>query len=515
MKLDPAKVMAIPSIRIGALAAGESAFRPLSAIAFMQVIGVHGERAARLCAFALGIGLAVALAIYWYVQLPIARFYHANRRGDVSESVARGAAAATWSMPIAIAVVWALGWATSYAVVLVELGSDAIAEAVLFIIAQSVGAFCTAHALAIWATTDTRRELDRHARAHGLSARLPASTIRGRLTIYAIGLGICASSYVAAIMLAARTHATSDTAVIVAISVGIGIVLGFGAVCGSLIGDHMARPIDELAAAIAAVAAHGTASRVERIARHERDEVGDLVEGTNEMIDRLAEAETEALSANDQVAVANAELAVRVAEASATLAREVASRAAVASELAVVERIGAALRPATPTIDGFDIACAHVTATHLFDVQGRWIVAGAIDGDGLAGSLQLVMLQSIIAALTATQPLATPAWLVEQARGLVARSLPSPHGAPLVAVRCDEQGVVTIGGDALGLWRVAAGRASRCTAGTLTLEPGETLIATVAGSDVIEASGAGSATERAAQLAALNVFAVVVQRPSA
>jgi hypothetical protein len=257
------QMMDVPWVRIAALASGELAFRPLSAIAFMQVIGVdhdvsRSQVVPHLVA-ALGIAWAIKLVLYWLVQLPIARFYHAERRGEITDRVARGAASATWSMPMTVAIAWTVGWAASYGVVVYLDARSAVVEASLFICGQAVGAFCTAHALAIWATTRTRRGLDVRARARGLSARLPASTIRGRLIIYATGIGLTASCYVAGIVLAARVHPPGATAVVLAVAIGVGIVLGFGAICGTLIGGHMAQPIDELAQAVAVVADRGSA----------------------------------------------------------------------------------------------------------------------------------------------------------------------------------------------------------------------------------------------------------------
>jgi serine phosphatase RsbU (regulator of sigma subunit) len=379
-------------------AALDLTFKLLVGLAFFQVMGARPgllQTTVMIC----GPVWVIWLGVVWWLARPV------ELAAEPSAAELQRAGERCAKLPTWLAAIWTVQWAGAFsAVIAIEGGFDLASS--LFIIALILGPVPLAHAMVLWLSAPDTRRIELAASDRGIMLVLPRSTIGRRLLLYAFSLVIAPSAYMAAIGVAARIHATSSDALVIAIGIGFAAVAVYAVLTSLLITTALTRPIVEMSDVVRVIAEHGTVARVGQIPRYQHDELGVLVSLTNEMVRRLEHTErgrTEAVTKLEQLA--------------RTLELRVEKRE---HELALARRIQTSILPQTWNVDELDIAATMVTATEVggdyYDIlprpRGGWIAIGDVSGHGVSAGLIMLMLQCITASLVDAFPNASASELV-------------------------------------------------------------------------------------------------------
>lgn len=352
----------------GTFAALDLTFKGLVGAGFVHVMGGRGELVGTIFQVCTPIWLVWLGFVWWSARLP------------TDPAAARDRCA---RLPTRLAIAWGVQWTGALATVIVVDGHGFDMANGLFLLAMMLGPPPLAHALTAWLTAPEVRRLE----AAGATAPR-RTTIRSRMTFYALCLVIAPSAYMAAIGAAARLHDTSETTFAIAMIVGFTAITVFAILTALLISTAVTRPLVDMAQVITRL---GTSEAHGRIPRYQHDEIGVLVTLANEMLDRLEVTERDR------------------ATALATLESQVQAREA---ELALARRIQTSLLPNTLAIDDLEVAAKMVTADEVggdyYDVlpqpRGGWIAIGDVSGHGVNAGLIMLMLQCITAAIVEIRP---------------------------------------------------------------------------------------------------------------
>ncbi len=359
----------------GTFAALDLTFKALVGAGFVHVMGGRGELVGTIAMVCAPIWLVWLGFVYWSTR-PVDR---------ASPDVARERCA---QLPTILAIAWGMQWTGGLALVVVVDGHGFDLANGLFLLAMMLGPAPLAHAMTVWLVSSDLRQLEAECAAHGVAPQPRVSTIRSRMMFYALCLVISPSAYMAALGAAARIHDPGDTTFAVAMLVGFTAITVFAILMASLISTAVTRPLVDMAKVIERL---GTTKQIGRIPRYQHDEIGVLVQLTNEMLERLERTE-----GDREAALAKLESKVQAREA----------------ELALARRIQTSLLPNQLAIDDLEVAAKMVTADEVggdyYDVlpqlRGGWIAIGDVSGHGVNAGLIMLMLQCITAAIVQVRP---------------------------------------------------------------------------------------------------------------
>jgi serine phosphatase RsbU (regulator of sigma subunit) len=422
---------------VATFAALDATFKLLVTPAFFQVVGATG-RIGDLVASMLPIivpAWVLWLVGVWVCSRPIDRYVGSPESARTDDKLARAAAACA-RLPLRLALLWVAQWFVPFTAIVLVDGTLDVGVA-CFLGALLLGPLPLAHALAVWLSTPTLRGLDLVARERGVAIDLPRVTLRRRLTMYALCIAIAPSAYMAAIGFSARIQLAAFDTVVIAFGIGFLAVAVFAVLVTLLVSSALTRPVVEMASVVRTIA-DGSSGKIGRIPRHARDEIGELVGLTNEMIERLERTESERTVARIKLEQLAQTLEQRVDERTrslietrVSLEQAIAARSKVEQELAIAKRIQTSILPTGWNIEGLDVAAAMVTAAEVggdyYDIlprpHGGWIGIGDVSGHGVGAGIVMLMVQSITATLVDAFPDASTRDLVVAIDRLLSRNI--------------------------------------------------------------------------------------------
>jgi len=199
-------------------------------------------------------------------------------------SLARVVARLALSLSGTWAAKWMLEWGTF---AIVAGAADSRPAQVSLLLATFAGPFVLGHALATVVTVAERRSVAALLGARGLpSPEVPS--LRARLALYGLGLSGAPSCYLGLLALSPAT----TSAKLVLVPVFALTVCSWGALCAFLVTSSITARLRPLGDAILAITEAGSVRDARRLPVERADELGHIIRATNDMVARLAEAET-------------------------------------------------------------------------------------------------------------------------------------------------------------------------------------------------------------------------------
>jgi serine phosphatase RsbU (regulator of sigma subunit) len=458
-------------------AALDLTFKALVGLAFLMIMG-GGDPARRDVVIDLllrigGPAWIVWLVLVWVLVRPIDELAVGDVERQVRDDLVERAGGVSARLPLRLASLWSLQWVGPFGAIAWVAGTGSSTIAVLlFLAALVLGPFPLAHALVVWMVTPSRRAIDILGHERGISLDIPQVTIRGRLTVYALCMVIAPSAYMAAIGLAGRAQMVSAQALAIAVGVGFLAVTVYAILLMLLVSTTLTRPLTDMAEIARSIAKKGETRTLARVPRLERDELGALVDLTNEMIEQLTRTEAEREIAQRDLEQLALSLEQRVQERTKELDQQVAERARLELQVAVAQHIQTSILPREWRVDGLEIAAKMVVATDVggdyYDILprpgGAWLAVGDVSGHGIGAGLIMMMLQSITAAFVEGCPTASTRELVVGINRVISENirlrLRGDDYVTFMLLRYDTGGRVRHAGahDHPIVWRASSGR---------------------------------------------------------
>ena len=456
-------------------------FKLLVGLAFVQVMGGDSEALWHWLPRIVVPSWFLWCFVMWFLARPLDHFAAAERAGEHDDAILQRAAIVSVRLPRRMAIAWSLHWSVTFLLVAMAVGTvPSVFAIACFIVALTLGPYPLAHALTAWLVAPAKREVDRVAHAHGVTLAIPKVTLRSQLMVYAFCLSVAPTAYMASIGVASLVQRLPFETVMVAVNAGFGAVAVFAVLTTLLVSSTLTRPVTDMADVVRNIARKG-GEKLGRIPQQQRDEIGVLVELTNEMLDRLERTEREREFARATLEDLNRNLEERVkertdrlVEARAVIEQEKAQREKAGHELAVARRIQTSILPRQWSVKGLDIAATMVTATEVggdyYDILprpfGGWIGIGDVSGHGVGAGLIMMMLQSITATLVDARPNASTRDLVIAIDRVLAHNIRQRLGAndfvTFTLLRYEDGHVRFAGAhEELIVWRAKTGRCER------------------------------------------------------
>jgi serine phosphatase RsbU (regulator of sigma subunit) len=398
-------------------AALDLTFKALVSLAFLMVMGgndpARRDQVVDLLLRIAGPTWALWLLFVWLLVRPIDQLALAEKSGRAGNEVLELAGVASARLPLRLALLWSAEWAVPFSAIAWVAGTGSSTMAVsLFLLALLLGPFPLAHALMVWMVTPSRRAIDIEAHERRISLPTPKVTIRSRLTVYALCMVVAPSAYMAAIGVAGRAQMVSSRGLAIAVGVGFLAVIVFATLLMLLVSNTLTRPVTDMTEVVRSIAEKGATRTVGRVPRLERDELGALVELTNEMIERLVDTEIEREAARANLEQLARSLEQRVQQRTQELDEQIAERARLQLQMDVAHRIQTSILPRAWQVDGLDVAAKMVVAMDVggdyYDILprpgGAWLAVGDVSGHGIGAGLIMMMLQSITASFVGGFP---------------------------------------------------------------------------------------------------------------
>jgi serine phosphatase RsbU (regulator of sigma subunit) len=358
-------------------------FKLLVGLGFLEAMGAHSAEARSDLERTIVVVATPAVLLWftslWWMMRPFLRYAAAQAANALTDDIVRSAAEASGTIALRIALCWTAEWVTLFSIIVVLDGQGFNAANLSFLGAMATGPFPIGFGLTVWATSAIRRDIDLTANLRGIAYAPRPSTLRTRLLMYGLTLAFAPSSYMAAMGASATIHGASLHSLELSTAIGYGAIVAFAIIVALLVAQTLTAPITAISNTVDRIARE-QAAPLRRIARDANDELGVLVERTNDMLARLE------------------------AEAS--------RRAKVEMELSIANRIQTSILPRKWKVDGLDIAASMVTAAKVggdyYDIlpreNGGWLGIGDVSGHGLSAGLIMLMLQSVTAAIVDAYP---------------------------------------------------------------------------------------------------------------
>jgi signal transduction histidine kinase len=334
-------------------------------------------------------GLVVILAPIdrWLARAPDTRAAPTDGEDPTGERL-RAARRGASRAPRRFALLWMVTWVVpatliNYLVLVVQrdsfkLGPETWVGVAFLCAALALGSLSIAVTFMSWFLGPTMGRLSLAAHARRLGSDMGAWSLRRRTLLVALCLGLTPVLWIASITYVKTTRADAEqdslraelaavqadehqhpTVAPAQVPAGdrlggvlrvltdsplamIGFFFGVAAVyailCASFLTGSIGTPVASIARVIREITEQGDVTDVQRIPVFQRDEVGDLVDGTNRMLDRLEEAARSSRTAEASLRQANEKLEVRVLERTSELASSNGQLEASLSELRIAQR---------------------------------------------------------------------------------------------------------------------------------------------------------------------------------
>ena len=299
-------------------------FKTLIFPAYLEVVGSvtvgEGSRLA-LCVKAGALTLAGWVVVAFLLARAIERWRRAAATGAPTEEAILRAGIAGQRLPQRLALAWSAEWLALFTGVTMLGGSPSPLVLGFFLAAMATGPLPVAHSLSTWLVGPVLREVSLLARSRGVIIPAPPLTLRGRLGLYALGLCLAPSFYMAAVVFAARAPSQATGPLLTTVLIFFGAIVLFALICATLLATTITGPVAEMAALMRAISRQGDVSRVGRVPFYQRDEVGALADVTNRMIDRLEVTESDRVASAEALAALNQTLERRVDQRTVQLNR--------------------------------------------------------------------------------------------------------------------------------------------------------------------------------------------------
>jgi serine phosphatase RsbU (regulator of sigma subunit) len=360
-------------------------FKLLVGLGFLEAMGAHTQESrgelVRLILVVATPAVAIWFASLWWMMRPFSRYDEAQAANALTDEIVRAAAQSSGTIALRIALCWTAEWVVLFTIITIINGQGFNAANLSFLGAMATGPVPIGFGLTVWSTSAIRRDIDLTANARGISFTPRASTLRTRLLMYGLTLAFAPSSYMAAMGASATIHGASLRSLELSVAVGYGAIIAFAIIVSLLVAGTLTAPITAISNTVDRIGREQTSTKpLRRIARDANDELGTLVERTNDMLGRL---ETEA-----------------------------SNRAKVEMELSIANRIQTSILPRRWTVEGLDIAASMITATKVggdyYDIlprdNGGWLGIGDVSGHGISAGLIMLMLQSVTATIVDAYP---------------------------------------------------------------------------------------------------------------
>ncbi len=288
----------------------DTLFKSLITFSFLTLIGVSdpGDRSfvllllAALNLPATGLWLVVLLRLLG----PIERW---RRAPAPAPDVIRQAGEAAYRAPLWFAGTWTLHWLLLFAPVIplllhvfpdrVTLAPYALGGALLALVTFVFGGWSFSFTVLGWLLAPAAGQISLAARAQRVPIRTRGLSVSQRLVAVALCMGLTPTAWIGSIayMADARAVAASGSGSSWGFLVALGVftlaVMIWAPLCAAALASSIARPVANVAETLREITRQGEAVQEGRIPVLQLDEIGDLVVGANDMIDRLAAATRE------------------------------------------------------------------------------------------------------------------------------------------------------------------------------------------------------------------------------
>ncbi|HEY4180334.1 MAG TPA: ATP-binding protein [Kofleriaceae bacterium] len=318
----------------------------------------------------LAIGCLGWMGAVAYLLRPVVRWLDAT--GPASDGVALSAVMRVRSLAVHTALVYTAGWWIPVLVIAAWSHSLSL-PTVLFICAIALGPLPLGYVIADRTISQVREALAIESRRVGIYVTTRAGTLRQRIVVLCVCLGLAPGLYIASIATSAQMHAMTfhDLTLLLGLG-GLGSVL-YIVVCSTLFGGLLARPITHMTDVASTIALRGNTTRIGRLPLEHDDEIGQLAGWTNRMLDRLEQVDADRASARASLEALNRSLEQRVdertarlAEANAALETEMQSRIAMEAELRQAQKLEAIGRLAAGVAHEINSPIQYVTDSLRF-----------------------------------------------------------------------------------------------------------------------------------------------------
>jgi signal transduction histidine kinase/FixJ family two-component response regulator/HPt (histidine-containing phosphotransfer) domain-containing protein len=288
-------------------------FKLQVAFSFLTVLGVERVADRR---FTLGLiaALDAPLTVLWMLWLlwilhPVERWQAAALASAETDAGVDRAVEAVYRAPIRFALAWALNWLLVFgpvAPLLLYAWPDRVAVSPHALVGSSFAltslmlrAWALAFVLLGWLLGPIAGRISLAARERGVPIRVKGLSVFHTLLVVTSCLALAPTIGMASIAYMAHARAlevagAGDPSMFIgALAIFVFTSFVFALLCAAALASNIAGPVANIAAALREIARQGGDADLKRIPVRCRDEIGDLVEGANDMIDKLAAAARE------------------------------------------------------------------------------------------------------------------------------------------------------------------------------------------------------------------------------
>lgn len=224
-------------------------------------------------------------------------------------------------LPLAYAALWTARWAVEFAIFSAVAGDPSSRAAQVSLeLAMFCGPSLLAHAVAVWSSGPDRERVAERLLALGVAPPARSTwgattSLRRRLVAYGVAFAVTPSFYIGAFALS-PAPADAKLWMVGTFAVTVGL---WGGINALLLSTTIIGPVARVGETLRAIAREGTVREAARLPVVRLDEVGAVVDATNTMVDRLAEAERARASASGALTALARGLERQVAERTADL----------------------------------------------------------------------------------------------------------------------------------------------------------------------------------------------------
>jgi signal transduction histidine kinase/HAMP domain-containing protein len=311
--------------------------------------------------------LPLQLVWIWWFRRVLAPADRWRTAGGADAAVLKTAAETAYAAPSRLTAVFSLHWAVLLLVGLalvrwktaayMDLPPGALLAFALAMVTVVIGAAAVCFTMTSWYLGRVTVELSAAARAQGVVVGGTALLLRRRLGLVAFAIGLPPGSWTAALAcvehFSAGSHRPGDAFDMV-LPVSLAGIAVFAPLCAWFLAATLADPVARMRAVVADIIRRGDVSQVERLPVQQRDEIGALAEGVNEMIDRLEEVERSRRQIAARLASLNHQLEEQVEQRTKSLEatndqlrREISERERMEVELRLAQKLEAVGRLAS------------------------------------------------------------------------------------------------------------------------------------------------------------------------
>ncbi|MFI5307369.1 MAG: ATP-binding protein [Polyangiales bacterium] len=285
-------------------------FKLQVAFSFLTLLGIEGA-APRRFILALIAALAAPVTVAWMLWLswllrPVERCQDAARSSAETDAAVERAVESVYRAPIRFAFGWALHWVLVFGPVTplllyvwpdrVAVPPHALVASLFALTSLMLRSWALSFVLLAWLLGPSAGRISLAARARGLAIKVKGLTVFQTLLAVTACLALTPAIGMASIAYMAHARAVDvagadgSSVFFVALALFVLTAVVFAVLCAAALASNIAGPVANIGAVLRKIARQGDSVDLERIPIRCRDEIGDLAEGANDMIDKLAAA---------------------------------------------------------------------------------------------------------------------------------------------------------------------------------------------------------------------------------